>query len=72
MSLQLRARRAEVAGWVRNCEDGSVEAYLQGRVDRVDEVLEWMAQGPRGARVERVDVAETEEVVRSGHDFEVR
>jgi acylphosphatase len=40
-----------VRGWVRNLDDGSVEAMVQGPPDQVDRMLEWMRQGPPGAKV---------------------
>ena len=40
-----------VRGWVRNLDDGSVEAMVQGPPDQVDRMLEWMRQGPPGAIV---------------------
>jgi len=56
-------RRAEsrgVAGWVRNCSDGTVEALFEGAPDAVDALVAFAGEGPRGAQVERVDVAEEE------------
>jgi acylphosphatase len=43
-------------GWVTNRYDGSVEAFVQGPPERVEELIAWCREGPRGARVERVDV----------------
>lgn len=57
------ARAAEsrgVAGWVANRADGTVEAVLEGEPEAVDSVLRLSEQGPRGANVQRVEVAEEE------------
>jgi acylphosphatase len=66
-------RRAEsrgVGGWVRNCADGTVEAFFEGDADAVDAMVQFVREGPRGAEVERVDVEEAEP---KGHEgFEVR
>ena len=50
------ARRLGVAGWVRNLDDGSVEAVLEGPRDAVEAALEQLRHGPRFARVDAVDV----------------
>ena len=66
-------RRAEsrgVAGWVRNCSDGTVEALFEGPPDAVDALLTFAGEGPRGAQVERVDVEDAEPEGLGG--FEVR
>src|SRR3546814_13558192 len=44
-----------VRGWVRNLEDGSVQAVLQGPHDHVDRMLSWLHIGPHGARVAAVN-----------------
>lgn len=54
------AERHGVAGWVRNCPDGTVEAVLEGESEGVARLVAFMREGPRGARVERVDVSEEE------------
>jgi len=45
-----------LSGWVSNHYDGSVEAFVQGSPERVEQLVAWCREGPRGARVERVDV----------------
>jgi acylphosphatase len=55
--LRDRARSLEVAGWVRNAPDGTVDAVLEGRRDAVETLLRWCERGPSGARVEGVDVS---------------
>jgi acylphosphatase len=52
------ARRSGVAGWVRNREDGSVEAVFEGPTPAVEGMVGWAREGPRGARVERLEVLE--------------
>jgi acylphosphatase len=47
-----------VAGWVRNNRDGSVEAVFEGEPDAVEQLIALCRDGPRGARVDHVDVVE--------------
>jgi acylphosphatase len=55
-SVQEQAHAAGIAGWVRNREDGAVEAVLEGTDDAVARVVEFCRHGPRRADVDRVDV----------------
>ena len=50
------ARAAGVAGWVRNCADGSVEAQVQGDTGACERFVDACLQGPRAARVERIEM----------------
>ena len=43
--------RHGVEGWVRNRDDGAVEALVQGEEAQVGRLLEWARVGPPGARV---------------------
>ncbi len=52
------ARGYGVIGWVRNRRDGNVEAFVQGTPGAVAAMVRWCHQGPRGAHVTRVDVAD--------------
>ena len=61
---------AGVAGWVSNEPDGSVRARLEGAAEAVDEVLQWMHQGPPHAEVEAVEVTDAQPSGAAG--FEVR
>lgn len=45
-----------VAGWVRNNRDGTVEAVFEGDQDAVERLVAFCRDGPRGARVDRVEV----------------
>jgi acylphosphatase len=59
-ALRDEAQRLGLAGWVRNCADGSVEALLQGEAQAVEALVRWARRGPRAARVERLANAEPE------------
>lgn len=52
------AERAGLVGWVRNLEDGSVEALLQGEERAVRHVEAWLCQGPELATVAEVRTEE--------------
>jgi acylphosphatase len=60
MFVESRARMRGVAGWVRNCWDGTVEAVFEGEPDPVDAVVAACEDGPRGADVSAVDVSDEE------------
>jgi acylphosphatase len=63
-----RARSRGVSGWVRNCADGSVEAWFEGDRDAVEAMIEWCRSGPRGASVERVGIEDAEPSGARGFD----
>jgi acylphosphatase len=50
------AREAGLGGWVRNRDDGRVEAAFEGEDAAVEELVAWCRLGPRGARVDSVEV----------------
>ena len=57
---QAAARELGLAGWVRNRDDGSVLAHLEGDKARVEELLTLMWQGPGAARVQDVQSEEAQ------------
>jgi acylphosphatase len=48
------AQQHDVSGWVRNLEDGTVEAVFEGPDEDVRHLVAWSRQGPRSAVVEDV------------------
>jgi len=50
------ARERGVDGWVRNLEDGRVEAVFEGPADAVEGMVEFCHEGSSAARVEDVEV----------------
>ncbi|WP_049983083.1 acylphosphatase [Halorubrum sp. BV1] len=64
------AREAGVDGWVRNREDGRVEAVFEGEEAAVREMVEWCETGSKAAEVDAVDATYEEPEGLDG--FEVR
>ena len=59
-SAQVEATRRGLRGWVRNLGDGSVALRLQGRPAEVEGMLGWCREGPPGAQVSQLVVADVE------------
>jgi acylphosphatase len=59
-ATQQLARRHGVAGWVRNCPDGSVEAVFEGEQADVERMLAFCREGPVGAAVAQVELTDEE------------
>jgi acylphosphatase len=57
-TIRRRAVAKGVTGWVRNNRDGTVEAVFEGTEEEVDALVALCHEGPRGARVDRVEVVE--------------
>lgn len=49
-----KAQQLGLLGYVHNCQDGSVEVVAQGSLDALEAFHNWLQQGPRSARVDRV------------------
>ena len=60
----------EVAGWVTNNPDGSVEAVFEGDPEAVEAMIDFARTGPRSADVEDIEISDEEPEGISG--FEVR
>lgn len=67
-----RARAGElgVHGWVRNLDDGRVEALVEGEEEAVGAMLRWLAKGPPAARVTSCEVVDRAPAGLAG--FEIR
>lgn len=53
------AAREGLHGWVRNLPDGRVEAAVEGDTDAIERFERALRHGPRGARVEQLDIEHT-------------
>jgi acylphosphatase len=59
-TMRRLAEQHSVSGWVRNNLDGTVEAVFEGGETSLERLLAFAREGPRGARVERVEVFDEE------------
>jgi acylphosphatase len=64
------AREVGVDGWVRNLDDGRVEAVFEGSEEQVEKLIEFCHEGSDAARVDDVEV--TDEQPRGADGFSVR
>ena len=63
------ADKLHIKGWVKNTDDGKVEAMATGPKQPLDEFIKWCRTGPEKAIVENVEVKEEPETMFD--DFEV-
>lgn len=56
---QRKARELGLTGWVRNCDDGSVEIHAEGPMSKLNELEDWCRKGPPKAKVNNVTITET-------------
>ena len=69
-STEREASGRGLAGWVRNRDDGAVEAVFEGSPGDVCALVDFCESGPGAADVERVETTEEKPEGLSG--FEVR
>jgi acylphosphatase len=54
-SVRREAARRGVAGWARNCADGTAEAVFEGPPDAVAAMVDYVRRGPGHSSVDRVE-----------------
>lgn len=59
--VEQKAKLLGLEGWVRNRQDGSVEAVVAGDADSVDDLVRNCHEGPAACSVSAVDPSETNE-----------
>ena len=55
-SAQERANNLGLAGWARNCSDGSVEIHAEGDKPSVEQFISWCRRGPAPAEVSSLEL----------------
>ena len=55
-SMSNEGAKIGLNGWVRNLDDGRVEAVVEGMVDDVEKIITWCHKGPSMARVDDIVV----------------
>jgi acylphosphatase len=66
-----KAKAFGLKGWVRNTQDGKVEAVFEGEKEKIEKILEWMGKGPPFARVDGLEI-EWENFKDEFDNFEIR
>jgi acylphosphatase len=67
-SVRREAARRGVAGWARNCADGSAEAVFEGTPEDVAAMVEFVRRGPGHAEVSELEESREELEGLSGFD----
>jgi acylphosphatase len=68
-STRRAAQSRGVAGWVRNRDDGAVEAHFEGDPEAVESMLRAVRDDPGKSDVDSVDVTEVEPEGFEGFDI---
>ena len=59
-STQEQARLLGITGWAKNLPDGRVEVLMCGSEQAINQLQEWLHEGPPTANVTRVEVSDEE------------
>ncbi|PIP96535.1 MAG: acylphosphatase [Bdellovibrio sp. CG12_big_fil_rev_8_21_14_0_65_39_13] len=70
-SFSDEALKNRLVGWVKNCDDGTVEAIIQGDDQAIKSQIEWARKGPPLAKVELLEVQDDESGMEFAH-FEIK
>jgi len=65
-----KASELGLSGWVRNLDDGRIEAVFKGAKEKVEEMVRWCKKGPATAKVESIKRLKAKEKGIEG--FEIR
>lgn len=66
------ASRHQLSGWACNLHDGSVEIVVSGPESRVEAFRDAVEEGPRSARVDRLQEEPVSEDIVTAGEFEIR
>ena len=65
-STKKEAENRNICGYAKNLIDGRVEVLACGQKQLVDELVDWLYQGPEFATVTRLDIEKTDQVAPVG------
>ena len=49
------AEKCNVKGFVRNLNDGRVEAFFEGNIEDVEKMIEICKKGPKHSKIDKID-----------------
>lgn len=67
-SVRREAVRRGVAGWARNCSDGTAEAVFEGPAEAVAAMVEFVRRGPGHAEISDIETSSEPPQGLSGFD----
>lgn len=70
LGMEIRANRLKVSGFVRNLEDGRVEAVLEGDEEKVDKLITWARRGSMFAKVTNIEIIK-EDYIKEFDNFKI-
>lgn len=57
-STREKAIQFKISGFVRNCNNGTVEVFAEGKDENLNLFIAWCNIGPPGAKVTHIDIHE--------------
>ena len=70
-NTERKAIELRIAGWVRNRDDGSVQAVFEGPKNRIEDLITWCQKHQPYAKVDDIEIS-WEEYQNEFDDFEIR
>ena len=56
-NIQERATKSKLTGWVKNSEDGTVQAVIEGDEKKLRTLIEFCKKGPEGSKVKKIEAS---------------
>jgi len=56
VNTKKKADELNLFGWVKNTDDGKVEAVFEGDEKKISNILEWCSKGPTKAKVSKIEI----------------
>ncbi|XP_003216201.1 acylphosphatase-2 [Anolis carolinensis] len=69
MYTEEKARKVGVVGWIRNSREGTVTGQVQGPEDKVNEMMNWLANvGSPSCKIEEANFSNEKEISKLDFD----
>lgn len=67
-----RAKELNLCGYVENEEDGTVNVVVQGKEEKIEELIEYLKEGPYFSRVDDVYISWSDTLQDALTDFSIK
>lgn len=68
--IRREAAVLDITGWAKNLADGRVEVVIEGKKDKISEMIEKLKEGPSFAKVNDLEIED--EKPKNFNDFEIK